>query len=385
MRSPARRRRLVCRWPYTLAMATPPTVVDLFAGAGGLSEGFERTGFRTVAAVEQDRLAAATFQINRPTVDLFEGDIVDWLERGTPPADVVIGGPPCQGFSNLGARQVRDPRNALWRRYVDALVSIEPLYFVLENVSDFLRSGQYQGLYRETYRNGRLRNYRVESAILNAAHFGAAQIRKRAVVIGSRRDLPPVGAAVGALTGRPASWTTVRSAIGNLDFQVDQIALPSTRTQRNGEVLRGPFKTTELHVGRRPTELSLQRYAAIPEGGNRNNLPDHLLAACWRGHRGASCDVMGRLRWDRPSVTIRTEFWKPEKGRYLHPEADRALTHLEAARLQGFPDDYLWFGSKIGIGRQIGNAVPVRLAQGIASHLAAQFAGAEAWSMHGSS
>jgi DNA (cytosine-5)-methyltransferase 1 len=79
---------------------------------------------------------------------------------------------------------------------------------------------------------------------------------------------------------------------------------------------------------------------------------------------------MGRLRWDQPAVTIRTEFWKPEKGRYLHPHEDRPITHHEAARLQGFPDDYLWYGSKAEIGRQIGNAVPVRLAQGIAAHLA---------------
>lgn len=351
----------------------PLRVVDLFAGAGGLSEGFSRVGsFRTVAAVEHNHEAAATYRANHPGVDMFIGDIAEWLKGDVGSADVVVGGPPCQGFSNLGARQVRDPRNALWRRYVDALAVIMPLYFVLENVADFLRSGQYTGLKRETYRSGKLREYRIEPAILNAAEFGVPQIRRRAVVIGSHRDLPAVGTPVGQLAGLPHAWTTVRSAVGDLAGTVYETQLSGSQTEQDGVMLPGLFKTTDLHLGRRPTQLSLDRYAAISEGGNRRDLPDHLLAKCWRGYTTGSGDVMGRLHWDRPSVTIRTEFWKPEKGRYLHPEANRAITHLEAARLQGFPDSYLWCGSKTEIGRQIGNAVPVLLAEGIASHLARQ-------------
>ena len=356
-------------------MAASLTVIDLFAGAGGLSEGFARNSrFKTVAAVEHSQPAAATYAENHRGVNVFEGDIAVWLRDGVPAADVVVGGPPCQGFSNLGARQVRDPRNALWRRYVDALEYIQPLYFVLENVADFLRSGQFRDLNRETYRSGRLRDYRIEPAVLNAAEFGVPQIRRRAVVLGSHRDLSPVGLPIGELRETPERWATVRSAIGDLDFDVDELDLPSTRTEFENGCLPGPFKTTELHLGRRPTQLSLDRYAAIPPGGNRKDLPDHLLAPCWRGHTGGSGDVMGRMHWDKPSVTIRTEFWKPEKGRYLHPEANRPITHREAARLQGFPDEYLWYGSKSEIGRQIGNAVPIRLAEGIANHLAQQLA-----------
>lgn len=359
-------------------MSAALAVVDLFAGAGGLSEGFARNArFRTIAAVERDRSAAATYGANHRDVDVFEGDVAAWLRGGIPAADVVVGGPPCQGFSNLGARQVRDPRNALWRRYVDALATIEPLYFVLENVADFLRSGQFRDLKRETYRSGRLRDYRIEPAVLNAAEFGVPQVRRRAVVIGSHRDLPAVGAPIGALRDAPDRWATVRSTIGDLDFKVDQLDLPGARTALAVGFVPGPFKTSELHIGRRPTQRSLDRYASIPEGGNRKNIPDYLLAPCWREHSGGSCDVMGRMHWDKPSVTIRTEFWKPEKGRYLHPEADRAITHMEAARLQGFPDDYVWYGSKSEIGRQIGNAVPVRLAEAIANHLANQLTGSE--------
>lgn len=346
-------------------------VLDLFAGAGGLSEGFSSTGrFTTVEAVEHDTAAAATFALNHPGTRVHAGNIEEWMKGDVPLVDVVIGGPPCQGFSNLGKRRVRDPRNALWRRYVETLARSRPAYFVMENVSDFLKSGQFRDLRRETHRGGRLADYRIEFGILNSAEFGASQLRRRAVIIGSRRDLPAPGLPAGHLSD-PAQWHTVRDAIGGIAAEVDYLDLPASRVTVGETTLAGPFKTLELHVGRRPTQLSLDRYRAIPIGGNRNDLPDHLLAPCWRGHREGAADVMGRLHWDRPSVTIRTEFWKPEKGRYLHPEADRSITHLEAARLQGFRDDYLWCGSKTEIGRQIGNAVPFALASAIAGHLAA--------------
>lgn len=345
-------------------------VLDLFAGAGGLSEGFSATGrFATVEAVEHDAAAAATFALNHPGTRVHAGDIEEWIKGDVPFVDVVIGGPPCQGFSNLGKRRVRDPRNALWRRYVETLARSRPAYFVMENVSDFLKSGQFRDLRRETYRSARLADYRIEFGVLNSAEFGAFQLRRRAVIIGSHRDLPAPGLPVGQFPD-PAQWRTVRDAIGDVAAEVDYLDLPGSRMTIGEASLPGPFKTLELHVGRRPTQLSLDRYRAIPPGGNRNDLPDHLLAPCWRRHRQGAADVMGRLRWDRPSVTIRTEFWKPEKGRYLHPEADRSITHLEAARLQGFRDDYLWCGSKTDIGRQIGNAVPFALSTAIASHLA---------------
>jgi DNA (cytosine-5)-methyltransferase 1 len=128
----------------------------------------------------------------------------------------------------------------------------------------------------------------------------------------------------------------------------------------------------ELHFTRQVTSLSLARYRSIPYGGNRFDLPDELRSPCWRRHRSGAADVMGRLRWEEPSVTIRTEFFKPEKGRYLHPTQDRSITHYEAALLQGFPDDFLWSGTKSAIARQIGNAVPVPLARAIAAHLLSQ-------------
>jgi DNA (cytosine-5)-methyltransferase 1 len=349
--------------------------LDLFAGAGGLAEGFRRAGgFNTVGAVEMDSAAAATFSLNHPDAETFAGDIVSWIShQNIQPVDVVVGGPPCQGFSNLGHRRARDPRNALWRRYVDVLLLSGPKYFVLENVADFLRSGQFESMRQATRPSGRLRDYRIDSAVLNAADFGVPQVRKRAIVIGSHRDLPPPGLPVGPLEGQPSSWRTVRDALNSVPYEVDAIDLPRTTMTITGNQDRpGPFKTSELHLGRRPTSLSLARYRAIPEGGNRMDLPDELKAPCWVGHRSGSGDVMGRLIWDKPSVTIRTEFWKPEKGRYLHPAADRPITLMEGALLQGFPEDYLWCGSKTEIGRQIGNAVPIALSAAIGRHLRSQ-------------
>ncbi len=130
----------------------------------------------------------------------------------------------------------------------------------------------------------------------------------------------------------------------------------------------------------RPT--SLLRYDAIPPGGGRFDLPDELLPPCWANKPTGTTDVMGRMRWDRPSLTVRTEFFKPEKGQYLHPQWDpddpddrvnRPITHREAARLQTFPEDFVWCGSKIGIAKQIGNAVPCLLAERIALSLRDQF------------
>lgn len=137
-----------------------------------------------------------------------------------------------------------------------------------------------------------------------------------------------------------------------------------------GQTTSGPFRADELHVTRNYSELSLKRFRRIPMKGNRFDLPDELLAPCWRRHKSGSADVMGRLNWEKPSVTIRTEFVKPEKGRYLHPELHRAITPYEGALLQGFPADYLFVGSMTDIVRQIGNAVPIPLGEAIGKQLA---------------
>lgn len=341
------------------------SMLDLFSGAGGLTHGFYAASplFCTLRAVEMDSAAAASYAATfGPKV--YAGSIQDWLEmEDTPQVDVVIGGPPCQGFSLLGKRNIDDDRNSLWLEYAKTLKRSRPKYFVVENVAAFSKSQQLTDFKTATEPGGLLEGYSFEWKILNSADFGAAQARKRAILIGHRHDMPKPSFPKPTHVG---SHVSVRAAFTGISSETDGVQLPERTAQVNGKKLAGPFKTTELHLGRNYRPISLRRFMEIPEGGNRMDLPYDLQADCWRKHKSGSGDVMGRLRWESPSVTIRTEFFKPEKGRYLHPEAQRAITHLEAARLQGFPDEHLWLGSKTAIAKQIGNAVPVALGHAIA-------------------
>lgn len=336
-------------------------MIDLFAGCGGMTSGFVAAGFTPILAVEHNLHAAATYAAN------FGEDHVRWADIATvtdiPRADVIIGGPPCQGFSNLGARDVEDPRNKLWKEYLRFVRAARPRAFVIENVDRFLTSSEFALLQAETSPAGLLADYTLTPGVLLAADFGVPQRRKRAFVIGSRVGPIP-------LPGPTGEWPGVRTVLSGLPETPARTTLPSSSVEFFGQRVPGRFKSPDLHLGRNPTALSLERYRAIPPGGGRFDLPDHLLPRCWREKKTGTTDVMGRMLWDAPSLTIRTEFYKPEKGQYLHPEWHRPITHLEAARLQTFPDTFEWCGSKIEIARQIGNAVPVRLATALATHLA---------------
>lgn len=340
-------------------------MIDLFAGCGGFSAGFCVTGaFKMVAAVEMDRQAAATYAHNFGD-HVFLGDIADWAAGSMPQADVVIGGPPCQGFSPLGKQAPNDPRNQMWRHYVDVLQRVRPAFFVLENVPQFLKAREFRHMAKATLPGGRLAQYELEPFLMNAVDYGVPQARRRAVVIGRRRELPPVGqpTMVGrrGLAGAFPAW---------LDQKVDAEDLPDSTVEFRGRAMPGTFKLRDLHFTRAVSDVWRARYAAIPAGGSRFDLPPELQFPGWLKHTRGAGDVMGRLSWDKPSVTIRTEFFRPEKGRYLHPREDRAITHAEAALIQGFPESFVWCGTKAAIARQIGNAVPVPLAQSIAEHIA---------------
>lgn len=354
-------------------------MIDLFAGCGGMSAGFRPHGFKPVLAVEWNLHAAATYAANFGEDHTFWGDIDEALKGDIPEADVVIGGPPCQGFSNLGSKDVNDPRNKLWKRYLEVVERANPQVFVIENVERFRKSAEFQLLLDEAD-GGMLSEYTLSHGVLLAADYGVAQRRPRTIVIGSRIGeigLPePTHAKVP--TGDLKPWVTVRERIGKLPERPSTTSLPETKTTVFGQSVPGEFKWLDLHFGRNPRELSLMRYDCIPPGGGRFDLPDELLPDCWRNKPTGTTDVMGRMRWDAPSLTIRTEFFKPEKGQYLHPQWDRrsakkrvnrVITHLEAAQLQDFPETFAWCGSKIEIAKQIGNAVPVGLASAVARHI----------------
>ncbi len=358
--------------------------LDLFAGAGGLTTGLSLApglNVDAVCAVEFDPSAAATYTLNHGgRIEdgrvvggaVYAGSIQDWLHEVEPvEVDLVVGGPPCQGFSTLGKQNVDDDRNFLWRRYAEAVKRSTPRYFVLENVPAFLTSPQWD-VFQDELESGMLADYEIEVDILNAADYGAVQARKRVIVIGHHKDLPAPGLPTKTHEHQHRTLDEIFQDIPNT---VDRIGLPEGTVTYGGADRPGAFATRELHFGRFYTDLSLKRFASIPEKGNRFNLPDELLAPCWRKHRTGTADVMGRLHLDKPSVTIRTEFFKPEKGRYLHPTEDRAITHYEAAMIQGFPENCQWVGTREEIARQIGNAVPIPLGMAIGRQLQKAFSG----------
>ncbi|PKH38453.1 DNA (cytosine-5)-methyltransferase 1 [Nocardioides alpinus] len=369
-----------------------PTVIDLFAGCGGMTVGFAAEGFEPVLAVEWDRFAAATYAANWGEHHVIPGDIAEVKESQIPASDLVIGGPPCQGFSNLGLKALDDPRNQLWREYMRFIRTARPKVFVIENVDRFSKSPEFQMLVGEV-EHGLLKDYNISYGVLNAADYGVSQRRRRTIVIGSRVgriDLPEPTHARDGARGLP-TWRTVRDAIDGLPVRPDSTELPASVTEFFGEAMPGVFKSLDIHFRRNPNQLSLERYSFVPPGGGRFDVPTELLPRCWREKPTGTTDVMGRMRWDFPSHTIRTEFFKPEKGSYLHPQwvpgrqrrgddrrfmkgdpklsVDRVVTHYEASLIQDFPSDYLWVGSKIAIAKQIGNAVPSGLARAIARHI----------------
>ena len=337
-------------------------VADLFAGAGGLTEGFRQACFTPTIAVEYDRWAAETYAANFgnhilacPIEDVQVrsiGDGLSWSGTGldrksvtidTPEIDILVGGPPCQGFSPLGRMmdwERDDPRNKLWRHYARVLETVRPKVFIIENVPELLSSEEFLALQRKMKR---LR-YEITYDVLNAAHYGVPQTRRRAIIIGSRVGTPVLPAA-------SLERITVREAIGDLSLIPDGV---------------------NHHVARNPRPMSLERYKCVPLNGNRFDLararPD-ITPRCWLEKKTGSTDVFGRMDWAAPAPTVRTEFFKPEKGRYLHPEAHRPITIREAARLQTFPDGFAFAGSNVQVAKQIGNAVPVEFARRIAEHV----------------
>ena len=357
-----------------------PTLIDLFAGCGGLTQGFVAAGFRPVLAVEFDVSAAATYAANFGDV-VHVGDIAKLDLDSVPKVDVVVGGPPCQGFSGLGLRNLDDPRNKLWRHYLEVVRRAEPEVFVIENVARFRHSADYL-LLLEALKSGVLQEYEIWSGELSAEDFGVPQRRRRAFVIGARGRSPKGPRPTHQRLGSPelgiTRWTSVKEAFDahNIPIAPSGLDLPPRTIEFEGRRIPGPFEGLEIHLGRKYQAKSIQRYRHVPPGGNRFDLPEDLLFDCWRKKRSGTTDVMGRLSWDQPSVTIRTEFFKPEKGRYLHPlwheanpslSQDRALTLFEGAILQSFPEDFRWCGSKVQIAKQIGNAVPPDLAEQIAT------------------
>lgn len=320
-----------------------------------MSLGFEQSdAFEPALAVESNNDAADTWEVNfgyhivRDESNLPSPiETIEFLLD----ADVVIGGPPCQAFSYYNVEGIGWSRRALWEEYMRGVNETQAQAFVFENVRPFLDSGEKRALVEEAERQG----FIVEARVLNAADYGTPQDRKRTIIIGTKSSSGSI--VWPAKTHGPEAdqpWCTFRKAVEDLPLE------PS------GE---------NWHNPRRATELSLERYRTIPgEGESRLELakrrPD-ITPICWLYHNTGARNVFGRLWWDRPSPTLLTEFYKPEKGRSLHPSEHRPITIREGARLMGFPDSFIFprWQSMTSVGKQIGNAVPPPLARALAEAL----------------
>ena len=341
-----------------------PGLFDLFSGAGGGALGFLRAGFRVVASVDSYRWAVRTYRRNiggEPLVVDAEG--LDWgrVARDVGDVDVLLATPPCQGFTrlnvNLAPRGYDDPRNRLTLVVLEAVKALRPRVVVYENTRWAAGSPYFRVLVEGLERLG----YRVRYSILDAADYGVPQRRKRLVMV-ARLGGEPDGFPPEPTHGAPGSrevreglrrpWRTVREAIADLPPLAPGEAHPDIPN----------------HVAKKLPPHWLEIIRHVPkDGGSRHQVPPELLLPSHRRiGRGGFNDVFGRLRWDAPSVTITTGCWNPSKGRFVHPEQDRGLSLRECARLQGFPDDFVFEGPPGSVARQIGEALPPPLAEAVA-------------------
>lgn len=312
-----------------------PSVVDLFAGAGLLSSAFLSERFSILRAIERDVVAAATYRSNVGDHVVVQ-DIQSIAPIGT--CDVLIAGPPCQGFSTIGRRDKNDPRNRLTLQVARWAEVLRPKIVVVENVPTFLGSTYWTRL------KGRFEHlgYEVSSVVLNAADFGLAQIRRRCFAFASMVGLPEI-----SQPSKPKS-KTVREAWDGL---------PSLPTGEN------------WHSAPTPSPLALARMKVIPLGGDKRDVlrvAPHLAPKSWWKISGEATDVWGRMLWDEPCNTLRTALLNASKGRYIHPEQNRVISLREAARLHSIPDRWQFVGTPYQIARQIGNGVPPLLGRVVA-------------------
>lgn len=394
----------------------PLKIMDLFSGTGGFSKGFEDAGaFEVVYGIDMLPEAIATFRLNHPRAVTFTDDIREvrlgvvaektGLARGE--VDVIVGGPPCQGFSSI--RPFRsmtedDPRNSLFEEFASYVNYFRPAVFVMENVVGLA-----------TYKNGTTieqieccfseLGYDVDWRVLNAAHFGVPQKRERLIMIGALEGMSlsfpkPTHAGVFRTIGLRERHRILAPAENNgivSLFEEDDIKLPRAVTvmEAIGDLpwlaageqaeIYCEDPQTDYQKQRRARSTCLEWHVATAHssrmleiirhsGSNINSVPGHLISSGF-----SSC--YSRLEPDEPSVTITVNFVHPASNKCIHPHQDRALTIREGARLQSFDDDFRFTGNRTKIAKQIGNAVPPLLGRAIAQSVQQMFgmsAGCEA-------
>ena len=352
------------------------TAIDLFCGAGGLSEGFRQAGFHVLAGNDIDPHAAETFAANHSEAQFLPGPIehiaareflrAAGLKKGE--LDCLIGGPPCQAFSVYNhQRGLHDRRSGLFYEYLRIVEGLMPKWVVMENVTGITSAGDGQAVERIHSGLASL-GYRVETRILRAEEYGVPQERRRIIFLGNRLGLPIRWP---ERTHGPnlKPFVNVWDAIGDLPSLSNGEQPPRLSPYRTAPMsayqayLRGNRTRVTNHAAPRLAPINVERMKFIPEGGSWRDVPYGLLPTGMK--RARRCDHTkryGRLRKDGLSSTILTKcdlHW----GAYIHPEQDRVLTVREAARLQSFPDLFQFAGPRTEQYVQVGNAVPPLLAR----------------------
>lgn len=367
----------------------PYRVLDFFAGAGGLSEGLRIAGLDVLYANEIDRWAKMTYERNHPetifrccdiadvTPDSIYNDIHNAFELDLNDIDIMVGGPPCQGFSIIGQRNIDDPRNRLFREFLRLVQQIQPKAFIMENVFGLL-----------SMQNGKVKDEIIEAftaagyivaqpRVLTAADFGVPQIRKRVFFLGIRNDLAqmPLQYPVSTHANRAvcnrqngfAPYITVGDALSDLPEAVvestgidagEPVNYCSRPRNSYQQTIRGTENEVYNHHTKRLLDTRMERITRLTEGATKITLPQEFQAG---GHE----NKYRRLSSNEPSPTL-TAHMSKDLSDFIHPRYNRPITVREAARIQSFPDSYVFVGSEFQQLKQIGNAVPPLLGAAVA-------------------
>ncbi|HHF0511901.1 TPA: DNA cytosine methyltransferase [Vibrio antiquarius] len=371
--------------------------VDLFCGAGGLSAGFEKAGFKSVFANDNDKFACETYSHNHKNCHVHLGDVEELtgahilektkLDR----IPLVIGGPNCQGVSLRGLRDPNDPKNKAFYNFVRLVDELQPEWFVMENVPGLMHKHNRElatSIFKEFHSLG----YRCGAEVLLAADYGVPQLRYRLIIIGTRTNknisfpeqthFSPFlkkGQTAEDLKGKKL-WRTVRDAIGDLqalgngEVTADSkytfpISESSTRDVDSSylDYVRADRDVVQNHTCHKTSDNNIELIKHIPQGGNWKDIPEEIRPARFKNVALKDhTTTYGRLRWEMPSRTVTTYFNNISSGAFTHPEQNRGISVREGARLQSFSDSFEFHGSLARQYRQVGNAVPPLLAYHVA-------------------
>lgn len=381
-------------------------ILDLFSGAGGLSFGFQNAGFRIKNAIEVDKDAVKTHEYNFPDTDVFQFDITqmdpkEHFKEGD--FDVIIGGPPCQGFSNIGRpkiaslvrngtwghmkisnpRFIDDPRNNLYRKFVEFVDVLQPSFFVVENVRGLLsyKKGNFAKQILEDFQKI---NYETQMQLVVAADYGVPQMRQRLFIVGTNRNLPFNFPTPRYFAGNSSNsnndgnstplttYISLGSAILDLpeidngcgDEEMGYTKKPETKYQ---QIMRQYSKKVRNHVSRRTNERDLKAFKALKEGQIYRDLPQNIKDSL-PYRQDIFKDKFRKLNSKKPSWTIVAHLYK-DGNMFIHPKQARSITVREAARIQSFPDSFIFQGSRTAQFKQVGNAVPPLMAQAMAEEI----------------